>query len=401
MGKQKLFNDPIYGLVNFKSEFIYDLINHPYYQRLRRIDQMGMTHLVYPGATHTRFQHAIGALYLMQSAVSKLKDKGVVITNEESEAACVAMLLHDIGHGPISHSLERLIVNVDHEVISLKIMDLLNEEFSGKLDLAIRIFKNEYNRPFLHQLVSGQLDLDRMDYITRDAYYTGVAEGTIGYDRIISMFNVVNDELVVEEKAVYSIQKFLIAREIMYKQVYLHKTSIAAEQMLKKYFQRVRIIFRQDEKLVNDVILSPAIQYFLKKDDDILAKSDVKIFLELDDTDIFIMLKSSQSNEDFIIRDLSNRLLKRNLFKTEISGEVFASDFVQSIRQKVKKSLMIDDVFCDWYIIKGREQITTYSEKKEEIKILTKQGTTTDLTKFASRLSILTYIDRYFLCYPT
>ncbi len=401
MGKRKLFNDPIYGLINFKSEFLYDLIDHSYFQRLRRIGQMGLTHLVYPGATHSRFQHAIGALFLMQSAVNVLREKDVKISDDESEAMCAAMLLHDIGHGPISHSLERIIVDVHHEEISLGVMDLLNKEFDGRLELAIKIFKGEYHRPFMHQLVSGQLDCDRMDYITRDSFYTGVAEGVIGYDRIISMINVHQEHLVVEEKALYSIQKFLVAREIMYKQVYLHKTSIGAEVMLRQFFKRLRYIFGLSSNGAETLQFTADLKYFLEKNIQKLDEKDLMKFLNLDDNDIYVLLKSAINSEDFIIRDLAARILGRKLFKTAVSGEVFASDFKSDIRQKVKDSLKLDEETCRWYFIEGKESITTYSPDNEEIKLVRKGGEVYDLSHFFPKFNFLTIIDRYFLCYPT
>ncbi len=400
MGKRKLFNDPIYGLINFKSEFLYDLIDHQYFQRLRRIGQMGLTHFVYPGATHSRFQHAIGALYLMQSAVAVLKEKGIQISQEESDAMCAAMLLHDIGHGPISHSLERIIVDVHHEDISLAIMNLLNEEFNGRLSMAIEIFKGKYPRRFMHQLVSGQLDLDRLDYITRDSYYTGVAEGVIGYDRIISMIDVVDNSLVVEEKAIYSIQKFLVAREIMYKQVYLHKTSISAEVMLRQYFKRLKYLAKLDGNALAGLTFSEEMKYFLKKNVSKLDKMDLIKFLHLDDNDIYVLLKSSVSHQDFIIRDLSTRLLGRKLFKAKVSSQVIASDFKKNVRQKVNETLNIGDEISDWYIIEGKESICTYSPDNEEIKFLRKDGHVFDLSYISPEFNFLTIIDRYFLCYP-
>lgn len=401
MGKRKLFNDPIYGLINFKSEFLYDLIDHQHFQRLRRIGQMGLTHFVYPGATHSRFQHAIGALYLMQSAVSVLREKGVEISDEESDAMCAAMLLHDIGHGPISHSLERVIVDVEHEDISLATMELLNTEFEGRLSLAISIFKGEYHRKFMHQLVSSQLDLDRMDYITRDSYYTGVAEGTIGYDRIISMIDVVDNSLVIEEKALYSVQKFLVAREILYKQVYLHKTSISAEVMLRQFFKRIKLLFKQDESQMDELVICSEMKYFLKNNLKNFSELDLLKFLNLDDNDIYVLLKSASRHEDFIIKDLSTRLLGRKLFKTKIFGEVIASDFRAKVRQNVVESLKLDDTICDWYIIEGKESICTYSPDNEEIKFLRKGGEVLDLSHFFPNFNFLTIIDRHFLCYPT
>ena len=401
MGKRKLFNDPIYGLINFKSEFLYDLIDHKHFQRLRRIGQMGLTHYVYPGATHSRFQHAIGALYLMQSAVNVLREKNINISEEEAEAMCAAMLLHDIGHGPISHSLERIIVDVHHEDISLATMQLLNDEFEGRLDLAIEIFQGKYHRKFMHELVSSQLDLDRLDYITRDSFYTGVAEGVIGYDRIISMINVVDNSLVVEEKAMFSIQKFLVSREIMYKQVYLHKASISAEAMLRQFFKRVKFLFDEDENQMEKLVLSSGMKYFLKNNLKNLDQNDLLKFLELDDNDIYVLLKSSKEHEDFIISDLATRLLGRKLFKTAVFGEVIASDFKSKVRQKVNESLKLDDKICDWYIIEGKESICTYSPDSEEIKFMRNDGDVFDLSQIFPKFNFLTLIDRHFLCYPT
>ena len=360
-----------------------------------------MTHYVYPGATHSRFQHAIGALYLMQSAVNVLREKDVDISTDEEEAMCAAMLLHDIGHGPISHSLEQIIIKVHHEEISLAIMNLLNKEFGGKLSLAIEIFQGNYHRKFMHQLISGQLDLDRMDYITRDSFYTGVAEGVIGYDRIISMIDVVDNSLVVEEKALYSIQKFLVAREIMYKQVYLHKASISAEVMLRQFFKRIKFLCKQDTRVINDLTMSSDLKYFFEKNIDTLGQVELMKFLDLDDNDVYVLLKSAKGHEDFILNDLSTRLLGRKLFKTEVFGQVIASDFKSKIRQKVNESLNINDAICDWYIIEGKESITTYSPDNEEIKFVRKDGHVFDLSQIFPKFNFLTLIDRHFLCYPT
>ncbi len=401
MGKQKLFNDPIYGLINFKFPFLYDLIDHPYFQRLRRIQQMGMAQLVYPGATHTRFQHAIGAMHLMQCAVVKLREKGIKISDAEAEASCAAMLLHDIGHGPISHALESKLIDVSHEKISLAIMNRLNEEFDGKLDLAIKIFKNQYSRPFLHQLVSGQLDLDRMDYITRDSFYTGVAEGTIGYDRIISMFNVVDDHIVIEEKAIFSVQKFLIAREIMYKQVYLHKTNVISELMLKLFFDYTKNNFKLIEKLTPGLLCSKSMRYFLEKPRNNLNIETLDQFLRLDDSDVWQLLKSCSESEDDFISNYANRLIKRDLFKIHTSDKPFSGDFKASLRQKNTKGLNLDNELDASFFIEHKEKIVTYSSESQGIKVLTKESEVVELSSIIPSFKYLTFIDTYFLCYPT
>jgi len=401
MGKHKLFNDPIYGLINFRYEFLYDLIDHPFFQRLRRIGQMGFTHMVYPGATHSRFQHAIGALYLMESAIATLRDKGIKIDDQEAEAMCAAMLLHDIGHGPISHSLEYLIVDIHHEKISLLLMKMLNEEMGGRLDLAIDIYNGVSPRKFMHQLVSSQLDLDRMDYITRDSYYTGVAEGTIGYDRIISMLNVKNDELVVEEKAIYSIQKFLVSREIMYKQVYLHKTSIAVEQMVMQFYKRLIYVLAKDLIDINSLVASDEMKYFLTNKPLKIDNSTLMNFVQLDDNDIFMLLKSSLKSSDSILADLSDRILNRKLFKCLLSEKPFTSDFKSDIRQKIKRFEQIDDETVDWYILEGSQKITTYKPNQDEIVILKKQDNILFLSDIFPNFKILNFIDRYFMSFPT
>ncbi len=397
MGKRKLFNDPIYGLVNFKFDIIYDIIDHPYFQRLRRIKQMGLSHYVYPGAMHSRFQHAIGACYLTQTALKVLQEKGIEISGEEFEATCLAVLLHDIGHGPISHSLEMQILNVHHETITEWYLDELNEQFEGKLSLCINIFKDKYNRSFLHQLVSGQLDMDRTDYLNRDSYYSGVAEGIIGYDRIISMLNVVDDKLVVEEKALFSIQKFLISREIMYKQVYLHKTSIVAEKMLAKFFHRFKEWIKSKDEIPNQILIQKSMINLIKNKN-LTVKEKINYFSNLDDSDITMILKSGSHFEDPTLRMFAKSLVERKLFKIVASNSPISSDLEAELRQKVEK-FATKDVDASHFLISGKETIDIYNSKKDEIIVLKKDGTLKSYSDFFPNYIDLKSIVTYYLCY--
>ncbi|MCK5029604.1 MAG: HD domain-containing protein, partial [Bacteroidales bacterium] len=315
--KRKIVNDPVYGLINIPSEIVYDIIEHKYFQRLRRIKQLGLTDYVYPGAVHTRFQHTLGAIHLLTLAINVLKSKNIEISKEEEDAVSLAILLHDIGHGPFSHTLENIIVEkYGHEELSLLFMESLNKEYNGKLTLAINIFKNQYHKKFLHQLVSSQLDVDRLDYLRRDSFYTGVSEGVIGSDRIIKMLNVVNDQLVVEAKGIHSIEKFLIARWLMYWQVYLHKTVVSAEQLLIKIFKRVKYLALNKK----DIYLTKELEFFLNNTE--LDKSDFSVLLNnfsaIDDTDIFSLAKKWTNSTDKVLSMLSERLLNRKLLKIEI-----------------------------------------------------------------------------------
>ena len=324
MNKLKIFNDPIYGFITIQNSLVFDLIQHKYFQRLRRITQMGMSYLVYPGAHHTRFHHAIGCVHLMQKTIEILRFKGVSISEEEETALYVAILLHDIGHGPFSHAMEHSIVNnVSHEQISLLFMEQLNEEFNSSLTLAIKIFKGEYPRKFMCQLVSGQLDMDRADYLKRDSFYTGVAEGNINSERLITMLNVVNDVLVVEEKGVYSVEKFLNARRFMYWQVYLHKTSIVAEQLL------IRVLKRAKELINSGVTLqtSKPLHFFLIHDISLndFNEEVLNIFSELDDFDIISSLKTWQHHDDFVLSNLCEMILNRNLLKIKLKNKEIES----------------------------------------------------------------------------
>jgi uncharacterized protein len=330
INKQKILNDPIYGFITIPNSLLYDLIQHPYFQRLRRISQMGLSYLVYPGAHHTRFHHALGCMHIMQKAVEVLRFKGILVTKEEEDALYIAILLHDIGHGPFSHAMEHSIVeNVNHEEISMLFMNKLNQEFDGKLSLAIKIFKGDYHRRFMLQLISSQLDMDRMDYLKRDSFYTGVAEGNINSDRLIQMLNVVDDVLVLEEKGIYSIEKFLMARRLMYWQAYLHKTSLVAELILTKILKRAKFLTQNGTFLE----CSKPFQFFLNNKVE-LENFDYETlykFSQLDDFDIISAIKAWQFNDDFILSSLSKMIINRDLLKIKLSSDKFPVDEVQNL----------------------------------------------------------------------
>ncbi|MGV3705795.1 MAG: HD domain-containing protein [Arcticibacter sp.] len=403
MNKKKIINDPVYGFITIPSELIYDLIDHPYFQRLRNIKQLGMTHLVYPGAVHTRFHHALGAMHLMSMAIETLKSKGHTITEEEEEAVTIAILLHDVGHGPYSHALENTIVSgISHEDISILLMNNLNRQFNNRLDLAIQIFKGSYAKPFLHQLVSGQLDTDRMDYLNRDSFFTGVSEGIIGFDRIIKMLNVYNGHLVVEEKGIYSIEKFLVARRIMYWQVYLHKTAVAAEHLLVN-------ILRRAKELVNnghELFATPSFHHFLTntitKEDFIHDDIHVRNFTCLDDHDIFTSVKVWTTGKDKILSHLCRYLLSRSLYKIEVSPEAFDAARVDDLKQQAVSLLDIDIADVDYFVFTDTITNHAYKMNDESINILMKNGTTRDIT-LASDNSLLEGLSRtvkkHILCY--
>jgi len=406
LNKKKIINDPVYGFINIPFELIFDLISHPFFQRLRYIKQLGMTHLVYPGALHTRFHHALGAMHLMSLAIEILRSKGHEITTEEEEAATVAILLHDIGHGPFSHALEHsLVKGISHEDISMLMMERLNEQFDGRLTMAIEVFKGKYPKKFLHQLISSQLDLDRMDYLNRDSFFTGVSEGVISFDRIIKMFNIADDHLVIEEKGIYSIEKFLIARRLMYWQVYLHKTVIAGEQLL------VKILKRAKELAINghELFATPALQHFLKND--VIKKdffeSDIHLlrFSRLDDQDIFASVKVWREHDDRILSILCTMLVDRNLYKTEISNEIPEESRVQRIKENAMISLEVDENDVSYFVFTDKISNRAYNtaEGNSTINILMKNNTTIDIAK-ASDLSNLESLDKtvrkHILCYP-
>lgn len=406
--KKKIINDPVYGIITIPSDFIYELIEHPYFQRLSRIRQLGLTYLVYPGAVHTRFHHALGAVHLIDEAIKIIRSKGHEITTEETKAVHSAILLHDIGHGPFSHTLENYIVEgISHEALSLVFMQKLNEIFDGGLSLAIKIFQNEYHKKFLHQLVSSQLDMDRLDYLRRDSYFTGVSEGIVGSDRIIKMLQVHNDSIVIEEKGIYSIEKFLIARRLMYWQVYLHKTVLAADHILIKILQRAKYLLQNGERL----IASEPLLFFLKNSinledfyrNDKSENSLLQIFAQLDDTDILSAVKSWMYSKDKILADLSYRLINRKLFSIKLQNEAFKPTEIEQITKKVKKTLKLSEEECKYYVFSDQISNSAYSFEDESINILSKNGELRDITEASDMLNhavLSKTVKKYFLCFP-
>lgn len=374
MNKKKIFNDPIYGLIRFQHEVLYDIIDHPYFQRLRRISQQALSHYVYPGALHTRFQHALGALHLMTRALETLKSKDIKISDAESEAVCIAILLHDIGHGPYSHALEHIIVNINHEKISLLLMKKIGEELGKDFSLAIKIFTGEYERPFFHELVSGQIDVDRMDYLTRDSFFSGVAEGIIGYDRIITMMNVVDDQLVIEEKGIFSVEKFLMARRLMYWQVYLHKTVVSAETMLISILQRAKYLVQNGIEIAS----SKELNFFLGMNFDTIGVDEVEGFIHnyvlLDDTDILWMIKKSVLHEDFILRFLCSSLLERKLFKVSLQPITSSKSSILEHKSLFANHYQVSENNLKYFFSTKSETISYYDSLNNEIRILMKSG---------------------------
>ncbi len=365
--KKKIINDPVYGFINIPGGIIFDLIEHPYFQRLRRIKQLGMTYLVYPGAVHSRFQHTIGAMHLMDMAIDVIRSKGHEITEEESEAARIAILLHDIGHGPFSHALESCIIpNLPHEQLSLMFMQQLNIEFDGKLDLAIKIFKNQYHKKFLHQLISGQLDMDRLDYLRRDSFFTGVTEGVVGSERIIKMLQVVDDNLVVEAKGIYSVEKFLIARRLMYWQVYLHKTVVVAELLLVKLLERIKFLYQNNLLLTNNQYLD----YFLAGNHNDSHVEVINNFNMLDDYDVFYLLKQNINSSDKILSILADSLLNRRFPKIIINKEKPDEKLIEDICRKTKAAYGINDDELKYFVYTGELSNNAYSNVDEQINIL-------------------------------
>ena len=402
INKLKILNDPIYGFISIPNPFIYDLIQHPYFQRLRRISQMGLSYLVYPGAHHTRFHHALGCMHIMQKAIEVLRFKGVSISEEEENALLVAILLHDIGHGPFSHAMEHSIVeDVNHEAISLLFMNKLNEDFEGKLSLAIQIFKGDYHRKFMLQLISSQLDMDRMDYLKRDSFYSGVAEGNISSDRLIQMMTVVDDQLVIEEKGIYSVEKFLMARRLMYWQVYFHKTSLVAELILTKVLKRAK------ELTQKGIVLncSESLLYFMnnKIELDTFDNETLDKFANLDDFDIISALKSWINNEDFILSNLSKMIIHRDLLKIKVKSEKFSKADLESLQQTFSKENQISIQDSSYFIFKGKIKNQAYSVQAEPIRILKKDNTVEDVVEASDQLnlkSISKEVTKYYLCHP-
>lgn len=400
--KLKLINDPIYGFITIPNPLIFKLIEHPYFQRLRRISQMGMSYLVYPGAHHTRFHHALGAMSLMQKAVHVLRLKNVEISKEEEEALCIAILLHDVGHGPFSHAMEHSIVeSVSHEYISLLFMEELNRQFDNKLTLAIAIFKNEYDRKFLHQLISGQLDMDRLDYLRRDSFYTGVQEGSVNSQRLIAMLNVYQDTLVVEEKGIYSVEKFIIARRFMYWQVYLHKTGIVAEQLLMNLLKRAKELTHKGI----DLPASEALRFFLNMTitKDNFNKDVLGTFSKLDDYDIVSAMKAWVSHEDFVLRNISEMLLSRDLLKIKIKKKPFASDKIKKKREALRKKYQLTEAEASYFVFEGEIENLAYRMDKDAIYLFTKSGKLVDVAKASDQLNLKALsktVVKYYLCYP-
>ena len=399
--KLKIINDPIYGFIHIPSTLVFDIIEHPYFQRLRRINQMGLSYLVFPGAKHTRFEHVLGCVFLMQKTVEMLRFKGIQISEKEAEGLYIAILLHDIGHGPFSHAMEHSIVEgISHEEISLRFMQELNKVFNGKLDTAIAIFQGTYPRKFMYQLISGQLDMDRADYLKRDSFYTGVAEGNINSERLISMLNVRNDELVVEEKGLYSVEKFLIARRLMYWQVYLHKTSVVAEQILIRLLNRAKELVQQGQEL----IMSTALAFFVKNkiSKDNFSQEVLEMFARLDDTDIISAMKEWQFYPDIVLSKLSKMLLNRDLLKIKVRLNDFEEQKIKRL-QKLSLAKGIEEKDMKYFVFTGVMSNRAYNPGKEIIKILTKNGRVVDLTKTSEAINLepLSQVtERYYICYP-
>ena len=389
---RKIINDPVYGFITIDDELIYAIISHPYYQRLRRINQMAMAYLVYPGAVHTRLHHSLGAYHLMCNALNELKSKGVDITAAEDQAAKIAILLHDIGHGPFSHALEDVLIEgIDHETLSLMIMKELNIQFHGQLQLAIDIFTDNHPKKYLRQLISGQLDVDRMDYLTRDSFFSGVNEGVIGYDRIIKMLTVHNDELMVEEKGIYSIEKFLVARRLMYWQVYLHKTVLCAEQMLQRVIKRAKQINASTQLPLNSFINSP------------MHTVTLEAFCNLDDYDVLTAIKNWSRHQDTILSFLCKGLINRQLLKIKYFGEPVDEALLAAKTTEACKQLNISVEEAGWLVFTGEASSSTYNFEDEHIHILFKDGTVKDISAVDNALinqNLRGKVKKYYICYP-
>ena len=402
--KRKIINDPVYGFISINNDLVFEIIEHPWFQRLRRIKQLGLTHYVYPSAVHTRYQHALGSMHLMDQTIEVLRSKGHIITENEKEGALLAILLHDIGHGPFSHTLERSIVKgLSHEDLSLLIIRQLNIGFKGKLSLAIEIIRDQYPKRFLHQLVSSQLDMDRLDYLSRDSFFTGVAEGTISTHRIIKMMTISNDELVVESKGIYSIENFIISRRLMYWQVYFHKTVMAAEYMLINILNRAKYLEGQGVRL----FCTPALELFLKnqvmRED--FEKNDrwINEFMRLDDFDVFSSIKVWMDHEDKILACLCTSLINRHLYKVLIQNKPFDRSFIEAIRREVLKKFNLSEVESGYFIIEDIVTNSAYSLNDDKIKIIFRDGNLMDVSEASDQLNISVLsseVSKYVLCYP-
>jgi uncharacterized protein len=400
-GSQKIINDPVYGFITIEHPLVLEVIRNPFYQRLRRIQQMGLANLVYPGAVHTRLHHSLGAYHLMSNALAVLRSKGVPISDDEELGAKMAILLHDVGHGPFSHALENVLIeNYNHESVSLLIMENLNKQVNGKLKTAIEIFTNRHPKKFLHQLVSGQLDVDRMDYLNRDSFFTGVSEGVIGYDRIIHMLAVHEGELMVEEKGIYSIEKFLVARRLMYWQVYLHKTVVSAESMLVQIIKRAKEKIAAGEKLHSG---SEPLNYFLSQ----CSKKPsewLEVFSLIDDNDVLTALKHWMKNSDPVLSNLSEMLINRRLLKAKLQAEPFDADIVEKYLQSAIRILNINEQEATYFVFTGEHTNTTYNSGDEQINILFKDGSVRDISQVDNALihrSLSTAVKKFYICYLT
>lgn len=400
--KLKILNDPIYGFITIPSTLLYDLIQHPFFQRLRRIKQMGLSSLVYPGAEHTRFHHALGCMHMMQKAVQVLRFKNVEISREEEEALYIAILLHDIGHGPFSHAMEHSIVeNVQHEDISLLFMQALNKEFGGRLSLAIEIFKGNYHRKFMIQLISSQMDMDRMDYLKRDSFYSGVAEGNINSERLVQMINVHNDLLVVEEKGIYSVEKFLVARRLMYWQCYLHKTSVGAELLLSKILKRAKQLVLKGE----DLPASNALKYFLQNtvSKEEFTETALTNFSLLDDSDIVIALKNWQFHQDRVLSYLSNAIVNRKLFHVALVSKSDLKSRLEYFQNVCRQELDVKEEDADYFVFGDKLKNQAYDLKAEPIRIFTKNKEIIDVLEASDQYNLKALSEpvyKYFICYP-
>jgi HD superfamily phosphohydrolase len=407
--KKKIINDPVFGFINIRSDLVFDLIEHPYFQRLRRIKQLGLSCMVYPGANHTRFEHALGAVHLMRSAIGILKMKGQEISDEEADAVTIAILLHDIGHGPFSHVLESTIVQgVQHETISILLMEELNRQFGGRLNLAIQIFTDQYPRHFLHQLVSSQLDMDRLDYLSRDSFFSGVSEGVISSERIIKMLNIKNDELVVEYKGIYSVENFLIARRLMYWQVYLHKTVLSAEYLLINALARARELAQQRVDLFATPVLKTFLTYEITPDDFVFNRSidgrpALELFISLDDNDIIASIKEWQNHPDKILSYLSRCIINRRLYKIKISKKPISEQKIALLKEKICLHFNVCDEQMRYFLIADTISNSAYNKaSSEKINVLFKNNKVSDIAD-ASDINLSVFsetVRKYFICYP-
>ena len=398
--KLKIVNDPVYGFIHIPNEFILDLIEHPYFQRLCRISQMGLSYLVYPGARHTRFHHALGCMYLMQQAIQTLRYKQVEITPEEEEGLYIAILLHDIGHGPFSHAMEHSIVEgISHEEISLAFMEELNRQFEGKLSIAIEIFQKKYHKQFMNQLISSQLDMDRLDYLKRDSFYSGVSEGNINSQRIIAMLTVKDDTLIVEEKGIYSIEEFLVARRLMYWQVYLHKTSIGAEFVLIRILARVKELTQQGKKLPMTTALRFFVENHITKET--FDRHALHLFAQLDDYDIISGLKEWQYGDDWVLAKLSQMILNRDLLRVKLYKSPAEKEKVQELLQETAQQLNISEDLAHYFVFTGEISNTAYRKDEQNILIYTKNNKIVDVTKASDQMNLdalSTKVTKYYLC---